>query len=121
MRSGEMEIIMIKAQKDRCPDIEMCAENGVGKLTLDRLLTQNEKIQMFSKATLEVGASVGYHQHVGNAECYYILKGKAEYDGDGEISVLTEGHVTYTPDGHSHGIKNIGDEPLEFIALIIKN
>ena len=111
---------MIKAPQDRTPDIEMGAENGVGKLTLDRLLTQNEKIQMFSVATLEVGASVGYHQHVGNAESYYILEGEGEYESDGEISIVKEGYVTYTPNGHSHGIKNTGDCPLKFIALIIK-
>ena len=33
---------------------------------------------------------------------------------------LQPGDVTFTPDQGFHGIENIGDEPLVFMALIIK-
>jgi mannose-6-phosphate isomerase-like protein (cupin superfamily) len=80
---------------------------------------KNEKLKLFSQAVLEVGEEVEYHMHVGEAETYYILSGKALYNDNGEISEIGPGTVTYTPSGSGHGIKNIGEDKLIFMALII--
>ena len=74
---------------------------------------------MYSKVVLGIGSKVDYHIHNGESESFYILKGTAEYNDDGEIMTLRAGDYTNTTSGHSHGIKNIGYEPLEFMALII--
>ena len=81
----------------------------------------SDKLQMYSLVEVEVGKQVEYHVHEGNAENYYILSGKALYNDNGVESVLEAGSVTYTPSGQGHGIKNIGDDKLYFMALIIKN
>ena len=114
----------IETKKQRNPIIEINAEGGTGTLYLDKLLSKNdmpENLRTFARATLEVGASVGYHEHFGESESYYILSGAGEYNDDGELYSVCEGDVTYTPSGHGHGIKNTGDVPLEFIALIIRD
>lgn len=110
-------------KSQRTIETEINAENGCGKLYLDSLLNEPNKpnnLVTYARAVLEVGASVGYHEHFGESESYYILSGVGEYNDDGELYPVHEGDVTYTPSGHGHGIKNIGDIPLEFIALIIK-
>ncbi len=113
---------MISKELERVKVEELNAENGNGLLVLDKLLkgpNAPQKLRTFAKATLEAGASVGYHVHTGESESYYILSGVAEYNDDGNLYEIHEGTVTYTPSGHGHGIKNIGKEPLVFIALII--
>lgn len=103
---------------------EINAENGTGRLTLDKLLLPPHApaaLRTYAKATLEPGASVGFHMHSGESESYYIIAGTGEYSDNGEISVVTAGTITYTPSGSGHGIRNIGTEPLEFMALIIRD
>ena len=79
----------------------------------------NPKLNMYSRVTLYPGQEVGYHLHDGNSEIYYILSGKGVYDDNGEKIDVEEGTVTFTPSGSSHGLKNTGDDVLEFIALIV--
>ncbi len=115
---------MVDRLKDRTPITEIGAENGEGTLFLDKLLlppNAPEKLRTYAHATLEPNASVGYHVHNGESECYYILSGEGEYDDNGKICKVSAGDVTFTPSGEGHGIKNIGSEPLHFMALIIKD
>ena len=66
-----------------------------------------------------VGAEVGWHVHSGDCETYYILKGKGEYSNNGELIEVFPGDMTFVGDGEGHSIKAVGDETLEFIALIL--
>ncbi len=95
-------------------------ENGIAQF--DKVIstkTTSGKVRMYAKVVLEIGAQVAYHTHTGESESFYILKGTAEYNDDGEIITLHAGDYTNTTSGHSHGIKNVGYDPLEFMALII--
>ena len=100
------------------------AEGGKGILHLDKLHEVEppaKNVRLFSIATLEPGADVGYHQHIGEIEYYYILSGYAVYNDNGKEYYLAPGDLTYTPDGESHGIKNLSEtENLVFIALVVK-
>ena len=103
---------------------EICAEKGKGILTLTKMsdyYDKPEKLRNFMLAELEPGASVGYHVHNNESESYYILSGEGVYNDDGEEIPVKTGDVTFTPDGHGHGIENTGSEPLKFIALIIRD
>lgn len=114
---------MITKKEQRTVETEICAENGSGILNLERLFdkdTMPEHLRMYSRACLEPGACVGFHVHHGEAESYYILSGQGEYNDDGVLYPMEAGDLTYTPDGHGHGIRNTGKEMLEFIALIIR-
>ena len=99
-------------------------EKGEAKLFLSDLSDfegKNEKVRMFSLAELKPGEEVEYHIHTGEFESYYILSGKGLYSDNGEALEVLPGTVTFTPSGSGHGIKNIGDEMLKFIALIVKD
>ena len=99
------------------PIIRKNAFGGKGEVTLRPLLTdeqKNEKIQMYAEV-----ASLGIHQHRGNAESYYILAGTGLYTDDGKTYEVHAGDTTYCADGHSHGLENTGDGDLKFMALII--
>lgn len=95
---------------------------GVDKLFLANLADfpeRNPKVKLFSLASLKPGEEVEYHIHEGESESYYIISGRAFYNDNGVEMEIQPGTVTYTPSGTGHGIKNAGNEMLEFIALII--
>ena len=71
--------------------------------------------------TLEPGCSLGYHEHHGESETYYILSGKGIYSDNGELRMVEAGDMTFTPDGKGHALTNAGEENLVFMALIILN
>ncbi len=79
----------------------------------------NGKGRVFAHTTVLPGSGIGYHVHNGDTEIYYIYSGKGEYNDNGVVTTVTAGDVTFTPSGTGHGIKCIGQEPLELIALII--
>jgi len=95
---------------------------GKGEIFITHLLTPKEmvgKCEMFASVKIPVGASLGVHQHVGNNETYYLIKGTGLYTDNGETYTVKAGDTTFCADGDTHGIENIGEEDLIFIALII--
>ena len=81
----------------------------------------NEKNRMFALVELKAGEEVEFHTHENEFESYYILEGKALYTDHDKTFEIAPGTVTFTPSGKGHGIINIGDDMLKFIALIIKD
>lgn len=81
----------------------------------------NEKVRTFALVELKAGEEVEFHIHEKEFESYYILSGKALYTDHDETFEIAPGTVTFTPSGKGHGIKNIGDDMLKFIALIVKD
>ncbi len=79
----------------------------------------NPKIKLFSFIELKSGQEVEYHMHIGESETYFILSGRGIYNDNGNTVVVETGMVTLTPSGEGHAIKNTGDQPLVFIALIL--
>ena len=79
----------------------------------------NEKGRLFAKITLNPGCSIGYHVHDKDAEHFYIMKGTAEYNDNGEIRTVKAGDVTICPTGTGHGIANKTDEVVELTAVIV--
>ena len=77
-------------------------------------------VKAFAKITVKPHSRMGYHQHVGDFEFYYILKGEGHYNDNGTVVPCKPGDVFKCPDGEFHCIINDSDEELEFIALIVK-
>lgn len=97
-------------------------EAGIVKMYLSNLAEfpeKNKKLRTFALAELKPGEEVGYHIHTGESESYYIISGMGEYNDNGEKCEVLPGTVTFTPSGQGHGIKNVGEEVLTFIALIL--
>lgn len=98
----------------------MCG--GKGHVIIERLLGEKElngKCGLYAKVTIEPGCSLGYHEHHGESETYFILSGKGDYNDNGEVIPVKAGYCTVTGDGCGHGLANTGNEDLVFMALII--
>lgn len=100
----------------------IAAKKGKGEIFITHLLTPKEmvgKCAMFASVRIPVGASLNVHQHVDNNETYYILQGTGLYTDNGTTYTVKAGDTTFCADGDTHGIENVGDDDLIFIALII--
>ena len=98
-------------------------KGGEGHVFLERLIGDDvldQKCKMFANVVVEKGCSLGYHEHHGESETYYILSGSGVYrDNDKEYPV-SAGDVLVCRSENGHGISNPNAEPLRFVALIIK-
>lgn len=113
---------MIKKSKKIDKELEYNPCGGRGVFTLTNLLQKGElsNIRKMVVVDAPVDSFAEYHQHVGDSELYFILEGKAEFtENDGQTYILEPGDISITYDGQWHGIKQYGDEPLKFLALII--
>lgn len=98
-------------------------KGGEGYLKLSPILQGEAEMygkgRVFARTILDPGCAVGYHQHQGDSETFFILKGHGDYNHDGQHVQVGPGDIAYCGDGEWHGMKNNADEPLEFIALIL--
>ncbi len=97
--------------------------NGPG-VTENHVLIQGPqdllgKGRLFNHVFLQPGNGFGWHVHSGDGELYYILKGRGEYNDNGTLVEVGPGDLTFTAPGEGHAITCIGDEPLEYIALVL--
>ncbi len=112
---------MIKRKEQLTINTESNKQGDV-KLYLSNLADfpqKNDKLRTFALAELKPGEEVEYHVHTGECESYYIISGQGLYNDNGEEVEILPGTVTFTPSGSGHGIKNVGDTMLTFIALIL--
>lgn len=96
--------------------------NGKAPLLIEKILDEElaDKCAMYARVTLPAGSVLGYHEHHGNGESYYILSGRGVYDDNGVKREIGPGDSTWTPDGTGHGLDNTnGTEPIVFMALIV--
>ncbi len=97
--------------------------DGEGMAELHHILRGKEEMygkgRVFSHLILVPGAEVGWHIHHGDGETYYILKGVGEYNDNGTPVQVEPGDVTFVDAEEGHALKNIGDDNLEAIALIL--
>ena len=100
----------------------MPSANGVGEVLIEKILDEElaDKCGLYAKVTIPAGSILGYHEHHGNGESYFILSGEAVYDDNGVKRTIKAGDSTWTPDGSGHGVDNsAGKEPIVFMALIV--
>ena len=94
---------------------------GSGSVAISRHLDVHDVngLDLFAKVVVEKGGSIGYHQHLEDSEGYYILSGAAEFiDADGTHKSVVPGDLCLITKGQSHGIVNIGEGALEFLAVV---
>lgn len=72
----------------------------------------------FSFQVFAPGQETGFlHTHKNHEELYFFLKGKGEFQVDGEIFPVEEGSVVrVAPDGR-RSVRNNGDEPLLMLCV----
>ena len=95
---------------------------GDGTVILHNLLSTDEfhgKGRLFSQITVNQGCSVGYHEHHGESEVYFVLSGNGLFNDNGREVPVAAGDVTVTSSGEGHGMACVGSQPLELMALIL--
>lgn len=99
---------------------EMCG--GKGHITIERLLNEQElngKCGLYAKVTIGPNCSLGYHEHHGETETYYMLSGEGSYNDNGTMIPAKAGDVFFCKDGDGHALENTGETDIVFMALII--
>ena len=95
---------------------------GQGKAEFEYLLT-NEQLGkssgLFARITLHPNSSVGFHEHHGDNETYFIVSGQGRFNDNGTWKEVKSGDVLFTNDGEGHSLENTSNEPLVFMALIL--
>ena len=94
---------------------------GEGHVVLYPILSPEELMghgTMYARVVIPPHCSIGWHQHVGNTEPYYILKGEGKVIYDGEELPLSAGMCHYCPNGHTHSLINNSGGALEFFAVV---
>jgi quercetin dioxygenase-like cupin family protein len=115
--------LMIRKPEEFTIDYKEHMRDGDGTVQLTHFIKGPEELngkgRLFSKITLNPGCSIGYHLHDKDAELFYILKGTAEYNDNGEMRIVHAGDVTICPTCTCHGIANKTDEVVELVAVIV--
>lgn len=96
---------------------------GKGHVIIEELLNAEQlagKCGLYARVIIEPNCTLGYHEHHGETETYYILSGEGNYDDNGVTVPVKAGDVTFCKDGNGHALENTGDTDLVFMALIIK-
>lgn len=72
----------------------MCG--GTGEVVIKHILGERElhgKCGLYAEVTINAGSSLGYHEHHGESETYYILSGEGIYDDNGTKRSVKAGDV----------------------------
>jgi mannose-6-phosphate isomerase-like protein (cupin superfamily) len=113
---------MIKHAEDLKTEVSTNRFGGTGEIHSTSLLAKEQflgKGRLFAHNKVKPGSSLGRHQHNGDFEVFYILRGEGIVDDNGSKSPIKAGDVIVTSNGESHGIENTGRVDLEYIALIL--
>lgn len=98
--------------------------DGRGEVEFHYVMTEEEMMghgSMYAKLVLKPDSSIGWHQHVGNTEPYYILSGSGKFtDNDKTETIVSAGDVCYIRPNEFHSIENLSlTQSLELMALIL--
>ena len=77
------------------------------------------KGRIFNTVTLEKNCEIGWHVHDGDGETYLVISGEGEYNDNGAVTTVRAGDVCFTDSGAGHSMKNLRDEPLVLVALVL--
>ena len=75
--------------------------------------TQNISVQI---SEIPIGSEQPVHDH-DPEQCYYVIKGRGLMIIEEETRELTAGEAVYIPPNKKHGIKNIGNDVLEYLTV----
>ena len=99
---------------------------GKGEVEFHYILSKDEMMghgPTYARLVLKPGSSIGWHQHIGTMEPYYILSGTGAFiDDDGTTTVVGVDDVCYIEPNQSHSIENISNkEDLVLMALVLND
>ncbi len=114
---------MIVRVNDIAPEEIMKPKNGIGKATklaYDEACKYSGSIRMMAMMSLDSDSTIGYHIHEDDMEIYLILDGKPIVSDNGTEEILNPGDMLITEKGQGHSMSNKTNDPVTFLAIIIK-
>ncbi len=94
---------------------------GLGEARIEHLWRADElhgRARLFSRITLQPGCSIGFHEHLGEAEVFVVIRGEARMlDGDRD-EILRAGDTILTSE-QGHSVEAVGEQTLEMLAVIL--
>lgn len=113
---------MIKRKNEMNTIINERMKGGDGSVKIEKFMEKediNGASRLLAKIILEPGCSIGDHTHIDEEEIFYIIKGTATYNDNGNTVLLNEGDSCVCLGSQSHGIANRTDSTVELIAVIL--
>ncbi len=113
---------MIKKADEMVTELKNQMRGGNGTVEINHIFKQDElngKARLFARISLNPGCSIGLHEHNAEEEIYYIIKGKAVVNDNGNTKEVIAGDAVLTGNGASHSIENRCEEPVDMIAVIL--
>ena len=95
---------------------------GKGEIELYPVLNEEDlmgKGEVMLRMVLPPGSSIGYHQHLGNFEVYYILSGEGIFQDQEEEKPIQAGEAGLIRPGQYHGLVNTGSRDMVVVALVL--
>ena len=113
---------MIKMKSEMEKEVRERMREGKGPVEILHIFRKEElrgRTRLFARLRLPAGSAIGYHNHDGEEEIFYILSGTGLVTEQGVSSHVGPGDAVLTGGGGGHAIENQGDEPLELLAVIL--
>lgn len=113
---------LIRYEKDMESEVRSHMREGKGEARLTHVFRSQElegAARLLALVELEPGSSVGWHQHQGELEVYYLMQGQGLVNDDGQLREVRAGDAVLTGWGESHSIEAAGGETLRLLAVII--
>ena len=99
-------------------------KGGVGKLEMHHILEPEELNghgRLYALVRMEPHSSIGYHEHMGETEPYYVLSGHGIFiDNDKNRIPVGPDDVCLIECGQGPGFENDSEEELVMMALVYK-
>ncbi len=113
---------MIRKNGEYRTELRPEMRGGTGTVKIEHLLDEAGELRglnrLFARLTLEPGTSIGFHEHIGEAEVFVVVSGTGEIDDNGVKGSVAAGDTILTGFGAGHGVTCTGNEPLVMLAVI---
>jgi len=113
---------MIRRKEECNVDLREAMRGGPGTVKVTGLASKEELLnhgRLYAEMVLEPNCGVGYHEHSGETEIFYLIEGTVMYNDNGKEIELYAGDVMICEDGSGHAITNKSDTTARLMALII--
>ena len=94
----EGSFFMSRLENEMDKEIRNKMRDGDGSVEIMHIFKQDDfkgKVRLFAKLKINPGSSIGHHEHLEEAEVYYILSGKGIVTDNGKEFEVGEYSNTY--------------------------
>lgn len=103
-------------------EIMHCHE-GIGSIKFREVFGEKDfesNLVHFHETIINPHSTIGYHEHIGNEEVYYIVEGEGMMQLNGKEFKVKPGDSVVAQGGDSHGLKNESDLPIRILVFECK-